>query len=65
MSAVSQESNRNLASSCKAVHKFEDSGSHHKSLLHSFTPSTEQPLSSTLRFPPVWSPEGWNPWYGV
>ena len=67
MSSVSQESNRKLASSwqCKAEHKFEDLRSHHKSLLHSFTPSIQQPWSSTLRFPPVWSPEGWTPCYGV
>lgn len=46
MSSVSQESNRNLASSwqCKAAHKFEDSGSHHKILLHGVNPSTLQAL---------------------
>jgi len=31
-----------------AVHKFEDSGTHHKILLDSVTPSTLWPQSSTL-----------------
>jgi hypothetical protein len=64
---VSQGSNINLASAwkCKATHKFEDSGTHQKILLDSVTPSTLQPRSSTLRFPPIWSREGCNLPYKV
>ncbi|GFG38330.1 hypothetical protein Cfor_10359 [Coptotermes formosanus] len=28
-------------------------------------PSTVQPRPSTLRFPPIWSPEGCSPWYKI
>jgi len=66
-SVASQEPNVNLSSAwqCKAAHKFEESGTHHKILLDSVTPSTLQPWSSILRFPPIWSPEGCNLLYKV
>jgi len=39
----------------------EDPEHHHRIWLDSVTPTTLQPRSSTLRFPPIWSPEGCSP----
>jgi hypothetical protein len=51
-----QESNIKVASpwQYKAAHKFTGSGSHHEILLHSAMPSTLQPQSSILIFPPIY-----------
>jgi hypothetical protein len=59
MSLVSQEPNRTEVSAWqwKAAHKLEDVGSHYKILWDSVTSCTQQPQSSTLRLPPIWSRE--------
>ena len=63
--SASQETSVNLPSAwqCKAAHKSEDLGSHHRILLDSVMPPTLQPWSSTLTFPPIWSFERNYQWY--
>jgi len=63
--SASQETSVNLPSAwqCKAAHKSEDLGSHHRILLDSVMPPTLQPWPSTLTFPPIWSLERNYQWY--
>ena len=63
----SQESNIKLASpwQYKATHNFKDSRVHHEIWLHCATPSTQQPQSIILIFPPVLSPKAWYLQYDV
>jgi hypothetical protein len=50
-----------LVSKFRAVYTSQYRGSHERMYLDSITLSTLRPVSSTLRFPPIHSPEGCNP----
>jgi hypothetical protein len=47
------------------THKFESTGSNHKTRIDCSAPSTIQPRSCSFRSPPLWSPQRWHPWEKV